>query len=55
MERKDGELESGGVGERVSGRIAYFLCLSLPRSPTPSPTPSLTVFHVERMMFITYL
>jgi hypothetical protein len=53
-ERRSGrasEQESEGVGELESGRIAYFLCLSLPRSPTPS----LTVFHVERMMFITYL
>src|SRR5215471_14862418 len=47
------------MGERGSGRIAYFLCLSLLRSLalplSHSPTLPLSAFHVERIKFITYL
>src|SRR5262249_823184 len=55
----NGWMESGRAGEWEGGRIGYFLCLALSLSPAPSPPRSpalpLSSFHVERMMFITYL
>src|SRR6266508_1889986 len=57
--RRVGERGRGGVGESVIFSVSRSLPLSLPRSLAPplsrSPALPLPAFHVERMMFITYL